>query len=94
MTAQDKDRAVQLLAEIVENNDSDISLAINEARKLLAKMKQKPTDAPKCRCGSPCQCYSPGNYSVQCRSCNERSGVRRRAAATRLRKNQTNPTNQ
>lgn len=37
--------------------------------------------APFCkRCGNPCQLYGGiGGYSVQCKECNERDCVRRRA---------------
>jgi hypothetical protein len=41
--------------------------------------------APKCkRCGARCQKYGGiGGYSVQCKSCNERSGILRRASYAR-----------
>ena len=39
--------------------------------------------APKCkRCKAPCEKYALG-YSVQCKACNERSGVLRRASYAR-----------
>jgi hypothetical protein len=40
---------------------------------------------PKCkRCGKRCQKYGGiGGYSVQCKSCNERQGVLRRASYAR-----------
>lgn len=49
--------------------------------------------APSCKCGKPCEFYSPhAGYSVQCQKCNEHSRALRRnswalhAAATNKRR--------
>lgn len=42
----DMERAVGLLAEIVEDNDSNIAAAISQARQLLTRMKKKRPATP------------------------------------------------
>ncbi len=41
---------------------------------------------PTCKCGDACQWYGVvGGFSKQCLPCNQRQGVKRRAASLRLR---------
>lgn len=64
---------------------------LREVEKVLRAANGMPPlpelNAPKCkRCGDPCQKYGGvGGFSVQCKKCNERSGVIRRAASAKRR---------
>jgi hypothetical protein len=42
--------------------------------------------APICKCGKPCACYSPGNFSKGCLDCNAKHAAYLRANRAKLKK--------